>query len=319
MELHIAQFNAARLRRPIDHPESASYSSLLDEVNAAADASPGFVWRHGIDSRDADEHVYEDPLVLVNLSTWASPAHLRDYVYKEVHRDVYRRRAEWFDDSGSVMWWAPAGERPTLQEGIARLEFLRRFGPSAYGFETGQRFPQLVVATRPLDHPDVAPLIARLNAELLAETPEGGTNFFHLAAEHVEAGNGAFFVAYVDGVPSACGAYRRVEGLGDPLAAAEVKRMWADPAQRGAKLGAAVLCSIETAARADGFRELRLETGEYLTAAVGLYRKVGFEACAPWGEYVGVDGSYTMSKPLRSGLASWPGAGRSPDPGTQPL
>lgn len=307
VELQIAQFNVARLRQPIDHPDSLSYTALLDEVNTVADASPGFVWRHGIDSREAEARVYTDPLVLVNASVWASPAHLRDYVYKALHRDVYRRRGEWFDGSASVMWWVTSGSLPTLDEGVARLEFVRRFGPSAYAFDTGQRFAQLMVVPRALDHPDVAPLIARLDAELLAATPEGGSNFFHLAPEHVEAGNGAFFVAYLDGVPSACGAYRRVEGLGDPLAAAEVKRMWADPAQRGAKLGAAILCSIETAARADGFRELRLETGEYLTAAVGLYRKVGFAACAPWGEYVGVEGSYTMSKPLDHGLATWDG------------
>ncbi len=297
MELHLAQFNIARLREPMDHPTSATYAALLDDVNAVADASPGFVWRHGIDSRD-EERVYDDPLVLVNLSVWESPAQLRDYVYKGLHRDVYRRRAEWFDESGSVMWWLPAGAIPTIDEGVARLDFLRRFGPSAYGFETGQRYPELVVVPRALEHPDVAPLLARLDAELLDETPEGCTNFFHIAAEHVEPGAGAFFVAYVDDVPSACGAYRRIEGLTDPFAAAEVKRMWADPAQRGTKLGAAILCSIETAARGDGYRELRLETGEYLTAAVGLYRAVGFQPCAPWGEYVGVEGSYTMAKPL---------------------
>ena len=297
MELHLAQFNIARLREPMEHPASASYAALLDEVNAAADASAGFVWRHGIDSRD-DERVYDDPLVLVNLSVWESAAHLRDYVYKGTHRDVYRRRAEWFDEAGSVMWWIPAGSLPTIDEGVARLDFLRRFGPSAYAFETGQRHPELVVVARDLDHPDVAPMLGRLNAELLEATPDGGTNFFHLAAEHVEPGAGAFFVAYLDGAPTACGAYRRVEGLGDPFAAAEVKRMWADPARRGAKLGAAILCSVETAARADGYRELRLETGEYLTAAVGLYRAFGFEPCPQWGEYLGVEGSYTMSKTL---------------------
>lgn len=298
MELHLAQFNIARLREPMEHPTSAVYAALLDEVNAAADASPGFVWRHGIDSRD-EVRVYDDPLVLVNMSVWESPAHLRDYVYKKgLHRDVYRRRSEWFDDSGSVMWWAPAGTIPTLDEGVARLDFLRRFGPSAYGFETGQRYPQLAVVARELDHPDVAPMLAHLDAELRAATPAGGTNFLHIAAEHVEPGSGRFFVAYVDDVPSACGAYRRVTGLDDPFAAAEVKRMWADPEQRGTKLGAAVLSSIEIAARADGYRELRLETGEYLTAAVGLYRAFGFQPCAQWGEYVGVLGSYTMSKPL---------------------
>lgn len=74
--------------------------------------------------------------------------------------------------------------------------------------------------------------------------------------------------------------------------------MWSHPDHRGSKLGAAILATVEAAATADGFTELRLETGEYLTEAVSLYRKVGFQPCESWGEYHGVPLSYTMSKPL---------------------
>jgi len=190
----------------------------------------------------------------------------------------------------------PAGTIPTLAECTARLEFLLRHGPSPYAFETGQKFPTLVVVARPLGHPDVAPMLARLDRELLDSTPEGGSNFITIAPEHVAEGNGAFYVAYLDDEPVACGAYRRIEG--EP-GAAEVKRMWADPAHRGNKLGAAVLATIETAARADGFTELRLETGEHLTAAIGLYTRFGFAPCENWGEYAGVPLSHCMSKSLR--------------------
>ncbi|MGB8861869.1 MAG: GNAT family N-acetyltransferase [Ilumatobacteraceae bacterium] len=296
MQLHLAQFNTATLRHPMDHPETASFVALLDEVNRAAEASPGFIWRHGIDSRNTDDPpVYSNPLTLVNASVWESLGALRDYAYKGLHRDVFRRRGDWFVSSEAVMWWVPAGTIPTLDECKGRLDFLLRHGPSPYAFETGQRFPQLAVVARPLDHPDVSPMLAELDRELLAGTPEGGSNFLHIAPEHVEDGNGAFFIAYLDGAPSACGAYRRIDGAPD---AAEVKRMWADPAQRGNKLGAAVLATIEAAARAEGFAELRLETGEHLSAAVGLYRRVGFAPCEAWGEYVGVPFSYTMSKQL---------------------
>ncbi len=296
VELHIAQFNTATLRHPMDHPETASFVALLDEVNALAEASPGFVWRHGIDSRNTDDPpVYDDPLRLVNASVWQSLTQMREYVYKGLHRDVFRQRSDWFVGSEAVMWWVPAGTIPTLAECTARLEFLLRHGPSPFAFETGQRFATLVIVPRPLVHRDVAPMLAELDRELLAGTPDGGSNFLHIAAEEVEDGNGAFYIAYLDGVPAACGAYRRIAGV---ASAAEVKRMWADPAQRGTKLGAAVLATIESAASADGIGELRLETGEHLTAAVGLYRRAGFAACDPWGEYVGVPCSYTMSKPL---------------------
>ena len=281
----------------MDHPDTASFVALLDEVNSRAEASPGFVWRHGIDSRDVDgPPVYDDPLVLVNASVWHSLGHLRDFAYKGFHRDVFRRRGEWFISSHAVMWWVPAGTIPTLDECKARLDFLLRHGPSPYAFETGQKFPTLAVVARPLNHPDVAPMLARLDRELLDSTPEGGSNFITIAPEHVADGNGAFYVAYLDDAPVACGAYRRIMGV---PGAAEVKRMWADPAHRGNKLGAAVLATIEAAARADGFEELRLETGEHLTAAIGLYTRFGFAQCDNWGEYASVPLSYCMSKRLR--------------------
>ena len=100
-EVHLAQFNIARLRHPIGHPDTASFEALIDETNARAEASPGFVWRHGIDSRDTDVTAYDDPLMLVNASVWESITHLRDYAYRGFHRDVYRRRSEWFDRSAA--------------------------------------------------------------------------------------------------------------------------------------------------------------------------------------------------------------------------
>jgi hypothetical protein len=155
VQLHLAQFNTATLRRPLDHPESASYVALLDETNARAEASPGFVWRHGIDARDSSVQVYDDPLTLVNASVWESLTALRDYAYKGFHRDVFRRRAEWFDASGAVMWWIPAGTLPELRECVERLEFARRQGPTPYGFATGRKVEQLVVLPQAHDTPDV--------------------------------------------------------------------------------------------------------------------------------------------------------------------
>lgn len=156
MQVHLAQFNTATLRRPLDHPESATYVALLDEVNALAEASPGFVWRHGIDSRDSSTSVYPDPLTLVNMSVWETAGQLRDYAYKGFHRDVFRRRQEWFDRSGAVMWWIPAGTLPTLAEGVRRLDFLHRHGPTPYGFQTGQQHDELVIApAAPDDDADV--------------------------------------------------------------------------------------------------------------------------------------------------------------------
>lgn len=131
---HIAQFNIARLRHPLGHPQTKPFEDLIDETNAHAEASPGFVWRHGIDTRAPDEDVYGDPLVTVNLSVWLSVEHLRGYVYSGFHRDVFRRRKEWFDSSAVVLWWVDEGERPTLAEGKRRLGHYLAHGASDAGF-----------------------------------------------------------------------------------------------------------------------------------------------------------------------------------------
>ncbi len=78
--------------------------------------------------------------------------------------------------------------------------------------------------------------------------------------------------------------------------------MWADPEARGLRLGAAVLASLEAGAREHGVTELRLETGEHLTAAYNLYRRFGFEHCPPWGEYVHAVHSCTMAKSIDAAL-----------------
>lgn len=149
------------------------------------------------------------------------------------------------------------------------------------------------IERRPLDDPEVEAMISHLDAELLAESTPEVVNFFAVDHDEFALGHGAFLVAVVDGRAAACGAYRRIDEH-----AAEIKRMWSDPAHRGKGLAAAILTAILDGARADGYTEIRLETGEYLTAAVSLYRRFGFEVCAPWGAYVGVESSYCMSRPL---------------------
>ena len=143
--LHLAQYNIARLRHPVDHPASAGFVGLIDETNAHAEASPGFVWRHGIDTRDVNDTPYDDRLITVNASMWESVAALRDFAYRGFHRDVFRRRQEWMTDSAAIMWWQPAGVPPSLQTCMARLAFHDAHGPSPYTFETGQQHPVLAV------------------------------------------------------------------------------------------------------------------------------------------------------------------------------
>lgn len=138
---HLAQLNLAVLRAPLDAPMMTEFVMLLDPVNALADRAPGFVWR--LRALGADLAVCRpsgrDELIL-NLSVWQDVESLRAFTYSGSHLQVMRRRKAWFKRVAEVsvaMWWIPAAHRPTIDEGLERLEQLRRVGstPSAFSMK----------------------------------------------------------------------------------------------------------------------------------------------------------------------------------------
>lgn len=140
----LAQLNIARLAAPIDSPRLADFVANLERINALAEAAPGFVWRLQDDAGDATaiRHFGED--VLINMSVWRDVASLQDYVYRSAHTEVLRRREEWFEkirEGYLVLWWVPAGHRPSLDEAGSRLDTLRRNGPTADAFTFKKVFP----------------------------------------------------------------------------------------------------------------------------------------------------------------------------------
>ena len=134
---HLAQFNVARIRYPLDDPRMTEFADNVDRVNKLADQIDGFVWRlqdytgHAMNMR-----VYDDPTVLPNLTLWENEAALERFVWQTVHGRFYRGRETWFVPMATplVMWWVAAGERPTLAEGVRRRDRLIAEGPSAYAF-----------------------------------------------------------------------------------------------------------------------------------------------------------------------------------------
>lgn len=135
---HLAQVNIARMRAPLDSPAMAGFVARLAEINALADAAPGFVWRLQTDEGDATYlRPYEDDRILFNFSVWESVEALREYVYKSAHRELLRDRKSWFEqfDGASVaLWWVPAGQVPSIDEAKARLAHLEQHGPSEVAF-----------------------------------------------------------------------------------------------------------------------------------------------------------------------------------------
>ena len=141
---HLAQFNLARGRAPIDDPLMAGFVSQLDRINTLAEQSPGFVWRLQDDSGDATSiSIYDDPLLIVNLSVWEDVDSLFAYVYRSAHAESMTRRKQWFqpiDGPHMVLWWIPAGHLPPAEEGKQRLQQLRESGPGPEAFTFRQRF-----------------------------------------------------------------------------------------------------------------------------------------------------------------------------------
>ena len=142
---HLAQINIGRLRASVDDPMIADFVANLDRVNAIADTSPGFVWRlvgEGNNATDIQPDA-DDPLMAMNMSVWESVAALGAFVYRSDHQPIMRRRAEWFEklELYMALWWAPVGHTPTIAEGWAKIEHLRRHGPTAEAFTFRDPFP----------------------------------------------------------------------------------------------------------------------------------------------------------------------------------
>ena len=140
----LAEVNVARLREPLESPSMAGLIKALGDVNWLADKSPGFAWRHKPD---------EGPLtlgplsgagvVVITLSVWDTYEALHAYVYRSAHGLFMQRRARWFvpiPGYTTALWWLHEGERPSVEDGVARLEHLRANGSTPRAFSLRHQF-----------------------------------------------------------------------------------------------------------------------------------------------------------------------------------
>ena len=96
-DYHLAEVNIARMHAPLEDPLMEGFVALLNEINALADRSPGFVWRS----------------------------------------EFIRGRSQWFekfDGPYMALWWVEAGHIPTVEEAKERLDHLRKHGESEFAF-----------------------------------------------------------------------------------------------------------------------------------------------------------------------------------------
>lgn len=88
---------------------------------------------------------------------------------------------------------------------------------------------------------------------------------------------GVLLLIRVGGEPVGLGGVRHLD-----TEAAEVKTMYVLPAYRGRGIARALLAELERIAREHGCRAVRLDTSDYLTEAIGLYRTAGYREIADY-------------------------------------
>jgi len=135
---HVAQVNIGRIRAELEDPIMAGFVGRLDEINALADSSPGFVWRLQTDEGNATYlRPYQDERTLLNMSVWETVEHLRHFVYQTMHLELLRQRHAWFEKFAgayAALWWVPIGHLPGIDEAKRRLAHLEAHGPSQFTF-----------------------------------------------------------------------------------------------------------------------------------------------------------------------------------------
>ena len=146
---HLAQLNIGRILAPMDSPTMAEFAGRLDEINAMADGTNGFVWRLQDSAGNATAlRPFEDDWLLVNMSVWETVEQLKAFTYQTAHAEVMRKRRQWFEPHTEmyfVLWWVPVGHIPTVQEAIERLHHLQANGETPHAFTFKKTFePQEV-------------------------------------------------------------------------------------------------------------------------------------------------------------------------------
>jgi len=141
------------------------------------------------------------------------------------------------------------------------------------------------------DSPEVQALIAASDAYYIDLYPAESN---HLeSSEDLKKPNVILLGCRIDGELVASAAAKI---LRDDVEYAEIKRLFVLDRHRGRGLSNEIMCHLETELQNRGISLFRLETGIKQPEALGLYRKIGYRECAPFGSYVADPLSVFMEK-----------------------
>jgi GNAT superfamily N-acetyltransferase len=152
---------------------------------------------------------------------------------------------------------------------------------------------QFVIEIRPYDDPDVARMVAEVQAEYVLRY--GGPDAAQVDPDEFSPPGGLFLVGLLDGTPVATGGWRRLSATD-----AEVKRMYVSASARRRGLARLVLAELERTAAEAGITRLMLNTGPEQPEAVALYEQAGYTSVPAFGHYACHPAAIFFGKALRT-------------------
>jgi hypothetical protein len=140
-DYRLAQVNIGRIVAPMDSQEMHGFASNLDFINGQAEQSQGFIWRlTGDDNNATSIKIFDDDLVIINMSVWDSVDALYKFTYSADHLAMLKRRREWFSKFNGAffaMWYVHKDQMPTAADALLRISYIAKYGdtPHAFGFK----------------------------------------------------------------------------------------------------------------------------------------------------------------------------------------
>jgi GNAT superfamily N-acetyltransferase len=138
------------------------------------------------------------------------------------------------------------------------------------------------------DNADFRELIVLLDADL--QIRDGDEHSFYAQFNKIDKIRHVV-VAYENEQAVGCGAFKEYSA-----GAAEIKRMFVRPENRGRGIAGRILTELENWAKEFNFAECILETGVKQPEAIRLYQKSGYETILCYGQYLNVENSVCMKK-----------------------
>ncbi|MFT7776758.1 GNAT family N-acetyltransferase [Roseateles sp.] len=137
----------------------------------------------------------------------------------------------------------------------------------------------------PLDpgHPDARVLIAQSEA-LASSLYPAESNHFE-PPDGLRAPLGAFWGCWLGDTLVGCGGVKHLAPADGP-SYGEIKRLFVSESARGRGVAKMLMVRLEGELLARGVRLARLETGILQPEAIGLYKRLGYRECQPFGDYV---------------------------------